>query len=477
MPVFFLLAVVFTAFMLSGWELFVLTAAEILIYSGICVLAWRRPDLVVSFNSELLRMQDVIFALVGASIILVAAEHMYFRLYETQRRELKEANDAKMAFLANMSHEIRTPSSVILGMNEMIRSTVPPGPIVDWSGEIQSAGEMLREIINGLLNISKIEAGKLEITETDYVTADLIRDLALIGEQETRKRGIEFEALADPALPSRLRWDSIHIKQVVSNFLTNAAKYTDNDSGGRVALSVSARAPDADGKTEMRFSVTDNGAGISPEDMDSIFDKFSRAGSREKTRSVEGTGLGLSIAKELSNLMGGRITAESSVGEGSSFTFFISQKILDIAPIGEWSMTPQSEPGVPSGEDIIFAAPRGRILVVDDNPGNVKVVREFLKRMRLEIDSVSNGEECVETVRKVFGEGKNYHVILMDYMMPGMDGIETFGKLRGEIPGFSVPVVALTADAIEGERAKLRQSVVRPTLKPRWKRNACVSFA
>jgi signal transduction histidine kinase/DNA-binding response OmpR family regulator len=454
-PSFFVFAVTFTAMMLRGWKMFLFCAAELLLYCGICLAEYLRPVLVVPFASEWRTAFDVGTGFVLASLALVFSMDKSFRVYDGQTDKLKEASEAKTSFLANMNHEIRTPFSVMLGMNEMIRSLAPPGPIADWSEEARLAGETLKIMIDGLLDISKIEAGKIEITETEYRAADMIHDLALVGEQGAGRRGGKFTVFAAPGIPSRLLGDFFHIKQIVSNFLSNAAKYASNGSGGRVALSVSAGAPDAENKTEMKFIVTDNGAGISPEDMDSIFEKFSRGGSSEKVRHVEGAGLGLSIAKELCNLMGGGIIAESAIGRGSTFTFFISQKILDRAPIGEWNTEAQSsEPGVLPRERAVFAAPGGRVLVVDDNPGNVKVAREFLKRTRLEIDSASSGEECIEAVRKVFGTRENYHVILMDYMMSGMDGIETLKKLRGEIPEFSVPVVSLTADAIEGERVK-----------------------
>jgi signal transduction histidine kinase/HPt (histidine-containing phosphotransfer) domain-containing protein/FixJ family two-component response regulator len=454
MPVFFLFAVVFTAFMLSGWEMFVLTAVEILIYSGLCLLVWRCPNLTIPFASEFLRMQDIVFAFIGASVILVAAAFLYFRIYETHRLELKEANEAKTAFLANMSHEIRTPLNVILGMNEMIRGVAAPGPVADWSGEIQIAGETLRELIDELLDISKIEAGIQKIAAVDYSVPEMIHELALVGEQETRKRSLEFAVQANPDMPLKLHGDFSRVRQIVINFLVNAAKYTER---GAVTLTADTACPDDSGNVILRLSVADTGIGIRAEDIDSIFEKFSRGNAEpgKFTRRDEGVGLGLAIARELSALMGGDIKVESESGKGSVFTLSVPQKMIDAAPMGNWrgSVFPVPAEESSSGEPL-FTYAEGKVLAVDDNSANLRVVKEFLRRTRLRLDTASGGGECVETVKRAAGKGEPYHIILMDYMMPDMDGIETLKKLRDEIPAFDTPVVALTADAIAGERER-----------------------
>ncbi|MDR2528322.1 MAG: response regulator, partial [Synergistaceae bacterium] len=451
MPIFFVFAILFTVFMLDGRELFVITAAETLVYVSICLVAWLHPEYTIPFRSEWMRMQDIVFSFVCSSGILGTAMFLHFKLYKNQQRRLEEASNAKTAFLASMSHEIRTPLNVILGMNEMIRTTVS-GPVLDWSGEIQLAGESLKELINELLDISKIEAGRQKIVALEYRVSELIHDLTIIGEQETRKRGLEFMVRAEPDVPSKLNGDFPRVRQIVTNFLVNAAKYTEH---GAVTLTVGVDETKTDetGNVILRLSVSDTGAGIRPEDIDSLFEKFSRgsADSEKSRRQTEGVGLGLAIAKELSDLMDGDIKVESAFGEGSTFMLLVPQKLVDAAPMGNWraGFSVSAEELLP-----LFTAPGGRILAVDDNPGNLRVIEDFLGRTQLRVDTAPDGRECIKVVKKALEKKAPYHLIVMDYMMPDMDGIKTLKKLRGDIPDFDIPVVALTADAIAGEREK-----------------------
>ncbi|MDR2780227.1 MAG: response regulator [Synergistaceae bacterium] len=457
MPIFFVFAVLFTVFMLDGKEALIVVGTEVLLYASLFFAAWRYPEYTVPFETEWLRAQDIAFAFVCASGVLGAAMFLHFRMYKDQQRRLKEASEAKTAFLASTSHEIRTPLNIILGMNEMIRGAVTAGPVAEWSGEIQAAGDSLRELIDELLDISRIEAGKQKTVVAEYHVSEMIHELAVAGEQETRKRGLDFEVHADPDMPSKLCGDFSRIRQVVINFLVNAAKYTER---GTVTLTadIDRTKTIEQGNVTLRLSVSDTGIGIRPEDIGSLFEKFSQGDAanspEEPRRQIAGVGLGLAIAKELTDLMGGEIQMESAWGEGSKFSLLVPQRSLDTAPLGDWRLFSEFSETSFDGESR-FTAPLGGILAVDDNPGNLRVVREFLRRTRLRINTASSGRECVEAVKKAIGAGEPCHVILMDYMMPEMDGVETLKKLREEIPAFDTPVVAFTADAITGEREKL----------------------
>jgi signal transduction histidine kinase len=222
-PSFFVFAVTCTAMMLRGKKMFLFCAVELLLYCGICLVEYLRPTLVTPFASEKQLAFDVATGFVLASFALVFSMAQSFRVYDEQTDKLRTANSAKTAFLANMSHEIRTPLNVILGMNEMIRSITASGPVANWSGEIQAAGETLRELIDELLDISKIEAGKEKTVAVEYLVSEMIHELILVGEQETRKRGLEFRIQADPDMPSKLCGDFSRVRQVVTNFLVNAA--------------------------------------------------------------------------------------------------------------------------------------------------------------------------------------------------------------------------------------------------------------
>ena len=463
-PSFFVFAVTFTAMMLRGKKMFIFCAAELILYCGICLAGYLRPSLVTHFASEWELAFDVATGFVLASLALVFSMVKSFRAYDGQAGKLEAANSAKTAFLANISHEIRTPVNVMMGMNEMIRSAAPPGPIAEWSREVQAAGYALRDLIDELLDISKIEAGRQEIVQVEYRVMDLIYELSLVGEQETRKRGLAFAVQADQDMPSKLCGDFSRVRQIVTNFLVNAAKYTES---GTVTLTADAGGAGANGRENavLRLSVSDTGVGIKQEDMNSLFEKFVRAeggnfSGRQLRRTEGGVGLGLAIAKQLTDLMGGEIKVESVPGEGSVFTLLIPQRLVDPAPMGDWragAFTPARTPS--SGESGTFIAPSGRVLAVDDNLGNLRVVREFLGRTRLRVDTAQGGRECVQAVKRAMEDGEPYQVILMDYMMPDMDGIETLKRLRETIPDFDIPVVALTADAIRGEREKFLGAV------------------
>jgi signal transduction histidine kinase/ActR/RegA family two-component response regulator len=453
MPVFFVFAVVFTVFMLDGAVAFCMAALELLIYASICLYAFRYPGSVYFFETEEKILTDVISAFVMVSVALGSTMFLYFRIYNEQRRQLEKAreeairlSEIKSAFLAHMSHEIRTPINVILGMNEMVRreSALLPSQgeqIADYSLSIETAGKMLLDLINNILDISKIESGKTEVLEEEYNTADLIRELSLTGTERAGKKGLRFILEADEGLPRELYGDFIHIKQIGFNFLSNAAKYTEQ---GSVTLRISGARQGKAGtggslpELLLRIAVEDTGTGIKEEHMKMIFDTFTRV-DLPGHRNIEGAGLGLAISVELAELMGGKITVESEWGKGSVFTLELPQRIQRDEPMGR---DYAGNRGRVKQEGPSFTARGGRVLAVDDNLENALILRSLLRRTLLTVDTASSGSECLEAVKE-----NKYHVIFMDYMMSGMDGIETFRRLRKENKNFTIPVIALTADA------------------------------
>ncbi|MDR0451188.1 MAG: response regulator [Treponema sp.] len=461
MPVFFVFAAVFTVFMLDGKAAFFMAALELLIYAGLCLYAYKRPGSVRFFETEEKLLTDVIVAFVAVSAALGVTMFLHFRIYNEQRRQLEKAreeairlSETKSAFLANMSHEIRTPINVILGMNEMIlrESALPAGggeaggreqSIAGYSSSIQTAGKTLLELINNILDISKIESGKMELLDESYRTADLIRELALAGSERAGRKGLRFVLEADDRLPRKLCGDFIHLKQIGFNFLSNAAKYTEQ---GSVTLRIGGNRKEKTGGPEdpspevflLRIAVEDTGIGIKEEHRETLFDAFTRI-DLPAHRNIEGTGLGLAIARELAGLMGGKITVESEWGRGSVFALELPQIVEREEPAGKLCAV---SAGRPRREETFFTARGGRVLAVDDNRENLLVIRSLLRRSLLTVDTASSGSECLEKARQ-----ENYQLIFMDYMMSGMDGIETFRRLREENENFAVPVVALSADA------------------------------
>ncbi len=467
MPCFFVFAVLFTIFMLDGKKAFAISAVELVLYIACCLIAYYRPEFVKAFTSEEDLLIDIMIGFLCVSISLGITMFLHFGMYNRQQRELESArrealrlSEVKSAFLANMSHEIRTPINVILGMNEMVLRESDSEQTAGFARNIQNAGKTLLTLINNILDVSKIESGKMEVLEEVYPLADLIRDLSVIGSERAAKKGLDFLLEIDETLPTELCGDFIHVKQVVVNFLSNAVKYTES---GSVTLSFRKKPGRLPEEILLCVTVTDTGIGIREEEQAGLFDAFTRV-DLPAHRNIEGTGLGLAIARQLTQLMDGKIRMRSVWGEGSAFSAEIPQTVRNAMPLGK-SPVPGTE-SIPAQAEESFVAPKGRILAVDDNAENLQVIRELLRRTLLQVDTASSGRECLQ----LLGE-KQYHAVLLDYMMPDMDGIEVFRSIRGAFAGFSTPVIALTANAVAGaEEMFYREGFTAYLSKPvMWK--------
>ncbi|MGN0403550.1 MAG: ATP-binding protein [Acetatifactor sp.] len=389
-------------------------------------------------------------AAVGITIVFIQLETPdYQKLNETMRqleisrKEASEANEAKSSFLAQMSHEIRTPINAVLGMNEMILRESKEDNILEYAANAYNSGKALLSLVNDVLDISKIEAGKLEIVEAEYGLHSLVNDCYRMVEDRARKKNLQFNYSVEESMPSRLIGDMFHVRQVVVNFLTNAVKYTEE---GSVELAFSGK-PLEEGYL-LQVSVKDTGIGLTPESMEKLFTSFQRF-DLKRNQSVEGTGLGLSICKQLSELMGGTVYVESEYGKGSIFSCEVPQKIASDVPVGRVVIDCSAEHrNLQSGKK--FTAPGVRLLVVDDIEMNLLVFSGLLKEHRFQVDKADSGRKCLDLIQK-----HKYDVIFMDHMMPDMDGMETFARMcHMEHQNQDTPVIMLTANAVSGEKEK-----------------------
>jgi len=387
----------------------------------------------------------ILLLVIGMAFIFGA--EIKVRESESLRQEkiiADKANQAKSDFLANMSHEIRTPINAIAGMNEMILRECKDVELREYAYNIQSASKTLLSLINDILDFSKIEAGKMELIEDKYKLDEVLNSVINMVGVKAKEKGLAFSVKVDPQLPNELYGDEVRIKQVILNILNNAVKYTKE---GSVSLGIGKRELTGD-SVLLEIEVQDTGIGIQKEDLDKLFDSFERFDTK-KNRNVEGTGLGLALTSRIINLMNGTISVKSEYGSGSVFTIVLSQKVMGTDVIGHFDVANRSE-----GEgDVAYHeklnAPEARILVVDDNKMNLLVIEKLLKKTGVKAITCMSGKECLSLIKKEY-----FDIILMDHMMPEMDGIETLHKMRAMDDNLcrNSPVIVLTANAIVGVR-------------------------
>ena len=365
----------------------------------------------------------------------------YINEIKRVRQQAEKANIAKSEFLANTSHEIRTPMNAIIGLNDIIMEECKDPQIYAHAKDVQSAARNLLAIINDILDLSKVEAGKMELVYTEYHLKNVVGEVVGMMDMAASKRGLLLKYECDETLPSRYEGDEVRIKQILINILNNAIKFTKE---GYVRAYVTGRPGEQEDEELLTFRVEDTGCGIRQEDLEKIFEDFRQVDSK-RNRSVEGTGLGLAIVKHLVELMGGVIHVESVYGEGTVVSITIPQKIVDRRSIAEAPETPQAEESSVSA----FLAPEVKVLIVDDNLINRKVARGLLRGYAFDLAEAESGPEAIEMVQKT-----RYDIIFMDHMMPMMDGIEAAEIIRKDCGenGAAPAMIALTANAMEGMR-------------------------
>ena len=389
---------------------------------------------------------DSAFSMIMVGLLTSALLMFLNRMYEEenaltqrQKKEIEELNRAENHFFSSMSHEIRTPINTIIGLNEIILREDISDEVAENARNIQGASKLLLTLINDILDISKIKSGKMEIVNVSYETGALFSEIVNMIWIKAKEKGLEFKLHVDSSIPSMLCGDEVRIKQILINLLSNAVKYT---SEGSVTLSVRCERTSVN-RVRVWYSVEDTGQGVKKENIPYIFNAFRRV-DEEKNRYIEGTGLGLSIVQQLVDLMGGEISVNSVYTRGSTFIVMLEQDIVDDQELGTFTLASRAR--VHEGETYqqSFEAPDAHILVVDDNDMNLMVVRKLLAETKIQIDMASSGAECLQLT-----QNHHYDCILMDHMMPEMDGIACLHALRVQPGGLcqDVPVVALTANA------------------------------
>lgn len=390
-----------------------------------------------------------IFLLVLVMLHTFQVTRDYKRAAEKSAKLALAASEAKGKFLANMSHEIRTPINAVLGMDEMILRESTETKVREYAMDIFTAGQALLSIVNDILDLSKIESGKMEIIPVNYEVSSMIHDLSNMTELRAKKKDLHFHVEADREIPCTLYGDDVRIRQVLTNILTNAVKYTQE---GDIWFRVNSIKKE-NGKITLHFEVEDTGAGIREEDIPKLYAEFERI-EEDKNRHIEGTGLGMSITRQLLQMMNSQLEVASVYGEGSKFSFDLEQDIVEDKPIGDFEKSIQRL-AADFTYEAGFTAPDAEVLVVDDNAINRKVFQSLLHQTQVKVTEAESGAQCLELTGK-----KRFDMIFLDHMMPEMDGIETLRRMKAEPDNLcrDIPVIALTANAISGAREKYLES-------------------
>lgn len=452
--VWFVLGILFIFLVFQGKKLVFFVILTIGVDVCTYVAAYNHPQYIISLGSRSQVYYDSLFAVIMVGIAVGVVMRFQTRLFEKEREltlsqkdEIEKISRSKDIFFTNMSHEIRTPINTIIGLNEMIlREEGISDEVAQDALNVKNASKMLLALINDILDFSQLESNRMTIVPVQYQPKQLFMEVVDLLRIRMKEKGLEFYVDIDSSLPSVLFGDEVRIKQVLVNLLTNAVKYTPK---GCVTLSVRGELIEYD-LEQLTMTVSDTGIGIKKEDLASLYHSFQRI-DREKNRQIEGSGLGLAITKHLVSLMEGQITVDSIYTKGSSFTVILNQSIVDSTPAGKIDYQRFLQSSRRSYYKQSFEAPNARILIVDDNADNLLVAGKLLRATKVQIDQAKSGEECLEWTKQ-----KIYHVILLDSMMPGMDGMETLKEIRRQENGLCrhAPVIALTANAAGGEEQR-----------------------
>ncbi len=444
-PIWVVCLTLFISLVLSGKTRNILLFLDFLVVTACYFYTYTNPESYVEHTRDV-AFSDSYYSIIIVAVlltILIIFEIKLFRneaeRYMQQRNEIEELGHAQNRFFSAMSHEIRTPINTIIGLNEMILRENISDEVAEDAENIQSASRMLLSLINDILDMSKFQSGDMSLTEVNYHPDDMLSEIVGMMWIRAKEKKLDFKVDVAPDIPSELVGDEVRIKQILINIINNAIKYT---SEGSVSVSIQCDKKSND-EANMIYSVTDTGMGIKKENIPHLFDAFKRL-DEEKNRYIEGTGLGLSIVKQLVDLMKGKITVNSVYTKGSTFIIEIPQRVADNKGIGEFNMEDSHHTRDKAEYRGTFIAPEAKILVVDDNNANLLVISKLLRNTKVNIDTASNGTEALE---KCMDE--KYDAIFMDHLMPGIDGIECFKRIRNQIGGLNktTKVVALTANA------------------------------
>lgn len=442
--VYFSLNIIYTCIMFQGrmmyFSLLVDILADIMVYG----LAYHFPELVMPLDGKEAVFLDSMYSVIVVGVAVGIMLKLHINAYanqrntvEQQKEELVKAVQSKDRFFASMSHEIRTPINTIMGLNEMIIRDSEEVETIEYAEDVRNASKMLLSLVNDILDMTQMEMGKMEIISSEYSTIELLNELVNMIRVQADKKKLAFNLDFDSTLPRGLYGDKKRIQQILINILNNAVKYTEK---GSITFSVKVEER-KDENVKLLFSVQDTGVGIRKEDMAGLFDLFNRV-DVVKNHTVEGSGLGLAITKQLTDLMGGELSVDSVYMKGSIFTVVLCQQIVDSTEIGvvERARTSKNQK---EAYQQLFEAPEAKILIVDDNIINIKVASKLLEKTRVQLDFAYSGRQCLEKTQNHF-----YDIILLDHIMPEMDGIETITQIRKQENGLcrDTIIIAMTAN-------------------------------
>lgn len=465
----FALGILFIFLLLDGVNFVVMLSLDAIVIIGCYWLSYKYSQLV---HGQMLRasffldvVQSIFVTTVAVGLIVkvqawmqkqqdsIVEEKNKLLVEVTQKakhaqREAEIANHSKSNFLANMSHEIRTPINTVLGMDEMILRETREDNTRSLAQDIRTSTESLLEIVNEILDFSRIESGKMELMADDYELCDVLHDTVTVFGLRAKEKGLYLHIHVDEKLPAMYRGDSLRLRQIINNIMSNAIKYT-----GEGGINFSVTGHQEEDSEVLHFEIEDTGAGIREEDLHRLFEAFERID--EKTnRNIEGTGLGMAITANFLHMMDSNLQVRSVYGQGSTFYFDLKQRVKDWTPIGHFQINDKKNADNSKEQHFTFLAPNVHVLLVDDNAMNRKVFCKLLKHTQIQIDEVDNGFTCLEMVKK-----RHYDIIFLDHMMPELDGVETFSYMQSmqENRCKDTPVIVLTANAIIGAKEQYMQ--------------------